>query len=153
MHSSSWRYLSKTSTTLSDNSNNMTSVSLATAAVGLCVLAITVSGQILPENNISKSTEIMTDVLLKVCWQLQVWVYIREKWFDFKRIEIYHRELIWTCTLYVCIHSPSMLTPIFLSTVRLFKNLIFGNFLMITLYVLLKSHIFKFLTFFWVLEG
>ncbi|XP_060864643.1 leukocyte elastase inhibitor-like [Metopolophium dirhodum] len=43
----------------------MTSVSLATAAVGLCVLAITVSGQLLPENNISKSTEIMTDVLLK----------------------------------------------------------------------------------------
>ncbi|CAI6367456.1 unnamed protein product [Macrosiphum euphorbiae] len=43
----------------------MTSVSLAAAAVGLCLLAITVSGQLLPENGISKTTEIMTDVLLK----------------------------------------------------------------------------------------
>ncbi|XP_001944367.1 antitrypsin [Acyrthosiphon pisum] len=43
----------------------MTSVSLAAAAVGLCVLAITVSGQLEQENDISKTTEIMTDVLLK----------------------------------------------------------------------------------------
>ncbi|XP_050066675.1 antichymotrypsin-2-like [Aphis gossypii] len=39
-------------------------VSLATV-FGLCVLAITVSGQLLPENPISKSTEILSDILLK----------------------------------------------------------------------------------------
>ncbi|XP_022183276.1 antitrypsin-like [Myzus persicae] len=40
-------------------------VSLAAATIGLCVMAITVSGQLLPENDISKTTEIMTDILLK----------------------------------------------------------------------------------------
>lgn len=51
------------------NMKSIVHVSLGTV-FGLCVLAITVSGQLLPENPISKSTEILSDILLKVCCQL-----------------------------------------------------------------------------------